>query len=310
MRKILLASTALVALGSISAHAADISISGSYAAGVRTDGDNTADESSMFSEADVNIKFSNTTDSGITSTLNYGFDESGNTPAEDLSATMSGDFGSITFDSVGDDGALGGFDARADKAGEGTNATRTAGTAISASGGIMGTGNMAIGYTLPSIVDGLKIAVNGADTNTRAGGEYFGYGASFDMGMFSVGYVKEATNTVENTYSGLSASLGDISFGYDKSDRDNGGAATGDRESTTMGVAYSMGDITLAYETGQMKDGAGNEFVTHSQLAASYTVATGITAVLTTSEVDASTAQENAGHSDVDQMELQLKLSF
>ena len=85
----------------------------------------------MFSEADVNIKFSNTTDSGITSTLNYGFDESGNTPAEDLSATMSGDFGAITFDSVGDDGALGGFDGRADKAGEGTNATRTAGTALS-----------------------------------------------------------------------------------------------------------------------------------------------------------------------------------
>ena len=59
-----------------------------------------------------------------------------------------------------------------------------------------------------------------------------------------------------------------------------------------------------------LKDGAGNEFVTHTQLAASYTVATGITAVLTTSEVDASTTQEGLGHSDVDQMELQLKLSF
>ena len=308
MRKLLLASTALVALGSISAHAADITISGSYATGVRTDGDNTTDESSMFSEADVSIKFANTTDSGITTSLNYGFDESGNTPAEDLTATMSGDFGAFTFDSVGDDGALGGFDARADKAGEGTIATRTAGTAISASGGIMGTGEMAIGYTLPSLMDGLKIAVNGADTT--AAGEYFGYGVSYDMGMFSVGYVKEATNTAENTYAGLSASLGDISFGYDKSDRDNGGAATGDRESTTMGVSYAMGAITLAYETGQLKDGAGNEFVSHNQLAASYTVATGITAVLTTSEVDASTTQENAGHSDVDQMELQLKLSF
>ena len=308
MRKVLLASTALVALGSISAHAADISISGSYATGVRTDGDNTTDESSMFSEADVNIKFSNTTDSGITSTLNYGLDESGNTPAEDLTATLSGDFGTFNFDSVGDDGALGGFDSRADMAGEGTNATRTAGTAISASDGIMGTGNMAMGYTLPSVMDGLKIAVNGSDTT--AAGEYFGYGVSYDAGMFSVGYVKEASNTAENTYSGLSASFGDISIGYDKSDRDNGGAATGDRESTTMGVSYALGDITLAYETGELKDGAGTEMVTHSQIAATYTVATGVTAVITTSEVDAATAQEALGHSDVDQLELQLKLSF
>jgi len=308
MRKILLASTALVALGSISAHAADITISGSYATGVRTDGDNTTDESSMFSEADVNIKFANTTDSGLTTTLNYGLDESGNTPAEDLSATLSGDFGTLTFDSVGDDGALGGFDARADKAGEGTSSTRTTGTAIGASGGIMGTGNMAIGYTLPSVMDGLKIAVNGSDTS--GAGEYFGYGVSYDMGMFSVGYVKEASNTAENTYSGLSASFGDISIGYDKSDRDNGGAATADRESTTMGVSYALGDITLAYETGDMKDGSGAEVVTHSQIAATYTIDTGITAVITTSEVDASTAQEALGHSDVDQLELQLKLAF
>ena len=62
MRKVILATTALVALGSVSAHAADVTISGSYNFGVRTDGDNTTDESSMFSEADVDIKFSNTTD--------------------------------------------------------------------------------------------------------------------------------------------------------------------------------------------------------------------------------------------------------
>ena len=304
MRKILLASTALVALGSISAHAADITISGSYATGVRTDGDNTTDESSMFSESDVNIKFSNTTDSGITTSLNYGFDEGGNA-AEDLTATLSGDFGTFNFDSVGDDGALGGFDGKADKAGEGTTSSRhaTAASQISVSGGIMGTANMAIGYTFPTVMDGLKIAVNGSDTT--GSGEYFGYGVSYDMGMAAISYVKEASNTVENTYSGLSASFGDISFGYDKSDRDAGSAAN-DRESTTMGISYAMGDITLAYETGDMKNGSGTELITHAQIAASYAVATGITAVVTTSEVDATLA----GHSDRDQLELQLKLAF
>ena len=72
MRKVLLASTALVALGSVSAMAADITISGGYRFGIgHHDSEKTADDSAFASEGDVNIKFSNTTDSGITM-LNYG----------------------------------------------------------------------------------------------------------------------------------------------------------------------------------------------------------------------------------------------
>ena len=77
MRKLLLASTALVALGSFSAHAADITISGGYNFIYTMDGENTADETDTAAEGDVNIKFSNTTDSGITTTLNYGLHETG-----------------------------------------------------------------------------------------------------------------------------------------------------------------------------------------------------------------------------------------
>ena len=105
MRKILLASTALVALGSFSAHAADITISGAYNFIYTVDGENTADETTTASEADVNIKFSNTTDSGITTTLNYGFDESG--APDDQNYSISGPFGTIGVANAadGDDGA-------------------------------------------------------------------------------------------------------------------------------------------------------------------------------------------------------------
>ena len=304
MRKVILATTALVALGSVSAHAADVTISGSYNFGVRTDGENTTDESSMFSEADVDIKFSNTTDSGLTTTLAMGADEGRALGVEDANASIAGDFGKISFDTTGDDVVLGGFDAKSNKAGEGTNASRHAVAGISASNGLMGTGNLAVGYTLPSLMDGLTVAVNASDTT--AAGEYFGYGIGYDLGMINVGYIKEATNTAENTYAGASAAFGDISIGIDTSNRDNGGAATADRESTVMGVSYAMGDITLGYETGSMDDGAGTELITHSQIAATYTVATGITAVVTTSEVDVT----SAGHTDVDQLEVQLKLAF
>ena len=74
MRKVLLASTALVALGSVSAMAADISISGSSEMVLDMGNSATADDSGLASETDVNIKFSNTSDSGITTSLNYGID--------------------------------------------------------------------------------------------------------------------------------------------------------------------------------------------------------------------------------------------
>jgi hypothetical protein len=309
MRKILLASTALVALGSISAHAADITISGGYNFMYRMDSENTTDESGFANEGDVNIKFSNTTDSGITTTLNYGLHETGTAGAgaayDDLNASMSSDFGTVYFDASGDDVAIGGFDEKSNKAGEGTNATNDgAVNSISASNGLMGTGELSVGFKLPTVVDGLTIALSASDTT--ADGEYFGYGVGYSLGMLDIGYVKESTNTAENTYAGVGASFGDLSIGVDTSNRDNGSAAN-DRESTVYGVSYVLGDITLGYEMGAMDDGTGTELVNHKQIAASYTVAPGITAIFTNSEVDAATA---GGLTDVDQNELQLKLAF
>jgi len=307
MRKVILASTALVALGSISAHAADITISGGYNFMYRLDSENTTDESTFGNEGDVNIKFSNTTDSGITTTLNYGLHETGTAGAgaayDDLNASLSSDFGTVYFDSIGDDVAIGGFDEKSNKAGEGTNATNDGAAAISASNGLMGTGNLSIGYKMPTMMDGLTVAFSASD----AAGEYFGYGVGYSIGMVDIGYVREATNTAENTYAGIGATFGDLSIGVDTSNRDNGGAATGDRESTVYGVSYNLGGITLGYEMGAMDDGAGTELVNHKQIAASYTVAPGITAIFTNSEVDAATA---GGLTDVDQNELQLKLAF
>ena len=308
MRKILLASTALVALGSFSAHAADITISGGYNFIYTTDGKNTADETTTAAEGDVNIKFSNTTDSGITTTLNYGLHETGTAGTgaayDDLNASLTSDFGTVYFDSAGDDVAIGGFDEKSNKAGEGSQ--------TGALNGIMGSGDLSIGFKLPSVMDGLTIAVSASDTAAvagaggAAGGEYFGYAVSYDMGMANVAYVKEATNLVEATYAGASASFGDISVGMDSVDRKNGGAATADREAIGYGVSYAMGDITLAYEIGSLDDGASTDISDHTQLAVSYAVAPGITAILTQSQVD----NVDAAVTDEDKTELQLKLAF
>ena len=301
MRKILLASTALIAMTSVSAMASDITISGSHVFKYTADDkqkdeaeSTTVDGSSLSTETDVTIKFSNTTDSGISTTLTYGFDESGG--ADDINATISGDFGTIYLDDAGDDTAIGGFDEAADMAGEGDDTGMSTGYR----GGIMGTTNT-VGYKFPSLVENLDLAVNVGDS---AAGEYFGYGIGYSMMGVELGYVVESTGTVENTSISLGASFGDISVGVDQIDYDSD-TDTSDRETSAYGVSYALGDITLAYEIGSMDDGDGTEIENHSQIAASYAIATGITGVITTSEIDSTTDTD-----DQDALELQIKLSF
>jgi hypothetical protein len=264
MRKILLASTALVALTSVSAMAADVTISGGYNFIYQNDDkQSTTDAGSFSSEGDVNIQFSNTTDTGLTTTLNYGLHETGlrssgatdnlqgnattavnsdGAAYDDLNASLSGDFGTLYFDPAGDDVALGGFDEKADKAGEGTDS----GMASGYRGGILGASGTTIGYKLPTIVDGLTIALS----HGEAAGEYFGYGIGYDAGMFSIGYVAESTNTVDNKVVSVGLNVAGISFGADQVTYEDADDATAERKTVAYGASYTMDAITLAYEIG------------------------------------------------------------
>jgi len=298
MRKILLASTALVALTSVSAMAADITISGSASLIYTTDdqnepgtGGSQGSASAMSSETDVNISFSNTTDSGLTATLNAGFDEGSNT--DDATATISGDFGAIKFSPQGaDSNYVAGFDEKADMAGEGS-----AGSAFT----LDGAAGESIGFQLPSIVDGLTVAVQHTNEDTS---ESFGYGLSYNAGVATVGYAKMASNTTDYTTVNLSGSVSGIGFGIEKNEVTNG---TSIDEATLMGVSYTMDAITLAYETGSAKNESG-DLDDYKQMAVSYAVAPGITTVLTSSEVNQ--IDTTNGAADVESTEIQLKLSF
>jgi len=313
MRKILLASTALVALTSVSAMAADVTISGGYNFIYQNDDKDTeTDAGSFSSEADVNIQFSNTTDTGLTTTLNYGMHETGlnasdnatDTVADgaaydDLNASLSGDFGTVYFDVAGDDVAIGGFDEKADKAGEGTDS----GMATGYRGGILGASGTTVGYKLPTLVDGLTIALS----HGEGAGEYFGYGVGYAADMFSIGYVSEATNTVKNKTVSVGVSVAGINFGADQVTYKDDDDATAERKTEAYGVSYSIDSLTLAYEMGKMDNENNNtEVENHKQIQVSYAVAPGITAIVSSSEVDSTADDDN----DKEVTELQLKLAF
>jgi len=303
MRKILLASTALVALTSVSAMAADVTISGSMnfiysndAKDENTDGTALGSASEFKSETDLNVSFSATTDSGITTTLNVGIDESN--VNDDATAAITGDFGEIKIISAGmDDNYVASMDNAFDLAGEGTEGEgfELAGPA---------SGAESIGYKLPTVVDGLTIAV---EHSNEDGTEHFGYGASYNAGIATVGYAKMKAAGEEWTSVNLKGSVAGIAFGIEKNEiTGTGGTATSEDEATLWGLAYTMDSITLAYERGASKNESG-DFDDYSQIAVSYAVAPGITAVVTSSEVN---DVAGSGSADVEELEAQLKLSF
>ena len=330
MRKVLLASTALFALGSVSAMAADITISGGFELGYDSEADQ-SDGTRITSETDWNVKFSNTTDSGITTSINYGFDESGG--VDDQNYSIAGPFGTIGVANAadGDDGAVDAMDVEADMVAENSIwASHTSGYTTAYAGGwsaSLGTGDR-VSYTLPSLMDGLTVAVQHLN---EAGAESFAYGASMQMGAVKVVGAKMAGTTpavsgvaavaedgtgsgvagvaaankmeVEGTHMGLSASVSGLTleYGINNYERTEIGATETNREGkgTRIGASYAVGDITLGYEDVAAEwDSSATETVDtykYTSIGAAYPVATGITAKLaiTDGEIYSATATNN-----------------
>jgi len=301
MRKILLATTAIVALTSVSAMAADVTISGGHNFIYSNDDKddpagedgNVGSASEFENESDVNINFSNTTDSGITTTLSMGFDEAGRT--DDANATLSSDFGTLRFvadlGSQTDDSLVMTFDEAYNKAGEGSGGTSNAFAAEAGE---------SISYQLPSIVDGLTIAVSHTNEDTT---ESFGYGIRYDAGVAVVQHASVSNNTSDMKTTNIGATVGAFSVGAEQNKTTTGATES---ESTLYGVSYTMDAVTIGFESGTTKDEDGATTEDYTQIGLAYAIAEGIAFHITNSEVD--DAGDNTN--DVEELELQLKLSF
>ena len=310
MRKVLLATTAMVGLSAASAMATDISISGGANFIYKQDTMVTADTAQQHDdgqtdvEMDLTVTLSGTTDSGISTTMTFGLDEENadsqdgtsvdaTQAVDDANATIAGDFGTIKFIGNASDGNfVASMDENADVAGEGNGGVMTT---------LAGDAGDSIGFQFPSMVDGMTIAVEHSNGGTA--GEHFGYGIGYDAGMAAVKYAKIMTNTVTHTSTSITTAAAGVGLAYEMNKSEEG---TTEADSTIMGLTYSMdGGITLAYEDGKTEDEDGDTTNDYSQLAVSYTIAPGMTAVVTSSEEDA-----NGAGADNEELELQLKLSF
>jgi len=265
MRKVLLATTALVAM-SVTAASADITISGSYRYQYAIENE-AANVSS--SDGNVTIKASTTADNGITYTVvqNNGIHTGS---VEDAYLQMSGDFGTIFLGQT--DSALDRVDGiTADnqaykRFGNGTTAAPSiASQAI----GVGSEANATVNFISPSM-NGFQVVGSSDDTAGESG---FGIGYSNDLA--SVIYQAKGGGGTEETM--VAAGISVAGFGVNVSSKES---TTGSTKTTSDGIAvsYSINGINLVAESARGTVGARKDKYTN--IGATYSVAPGVTAAV------------------------------
>ena len=316
MRKLLLGTTALAAAATLSANAAlaDVSISGATEWHYINHGsqDATLDGDKFSQDSEIAFKFSNKTDSGLT--IGYTVEmesDAGAGGIDESSFTISGGFGSIMLgqnDGVATSYAIEAEDATAEEsAGSMASATIRTDTDIS----LDETDNNKIAYTLPAM-GGLKAGISfedsGAGSAAANKADITAVGASFTTeAAGSTVTIGAATVTKENSAGtdsdaqniGVKIASGAATFYLAQSVNES---SDEDITAQGFGASYNLGNgITLAGFTMTAEDDldAGEEYTANS-VEATYSIASGLAAVLNVTNYDykAGTNNDNTEAAD------------
>jgi len=325
MRKVLLASTALVALAGASTASA-IDISGSYAfdyRGVSNSGQS-ADASEVSGDnfgSDSLIKFSggSTTDAGLTFGAHYSINASAG--VEDQGITIDGDFGHIMMGAT--DGVVDGLDgfmqgAALVEVGVGGTTLSTA-----AAVGLLTTPMVTDNATQPKIgyrtnvISGFQAAASYEDGGSGAAenDDVSSWIVTYDFGVAKIGYARSSMGSTANdgadttrTHYGIGTTLAGVTVGYGIGNQAVAGVSSQNAVDTSnidthdLGVSYSIDANTSIYAQSlrsEEKTGsnAGDKH-TGQAYGLSYTIAPGISALVEfgdTSYSDATNSNLNDG---------------
>ena len=314
MRKILLASTALVAVVGVSAANAEISLSGGYDFEYTSVSDDITDDptagengTTMSSDIDLAASYSTTTDTGLSISVSYDID------GDTGSASIGGDFGTLTMDDGNEAMGVGGGDADSV-----SNMGIVGDNTIAYSGGeAIGGGIIAYSNTFGGIEFGIGFGDGGAASDADETSYGVSYSSSVNGADFSIGYAAASTGSANDADASadlnasslaVDVSVGNISVSMarnaQKSDRndDNATAATGinDLSSTNFGVSYAVSD-SLTIQAASVaadgtEDGSADFKYDESAYGISYSVASGVTLDVSYSDF---TQSGGGGNTDV-----------
>ena len=252
MRKILLASTALVAFGTVAANAADVTITGAtdwhYISYDNTSDTNGTNGTYFDHDFDMDVAFTNTTDNGLSLKMAFGVSESG---VDDGYFSIAGDFGTVKM--INNSGGLMGGAISETVADDVTKLTiglankHDESNAEDVSSGIQ--------YTMPSF-GGLTLAAEMRDSGVSNKSNYTAYMATYN------------TDLTEGVT---------LKANYGAASTDNSGSATDGDEGTSLGFTVGMSDVAISGSRHTFADNANSYDYTTDTINVSYTGIDGIT---------------------------------
>jgi hypothetical protein len=287
MRKILLASTALVAMG-VSAASADISISGSakWTYSAWSNSNDAAEESNntFASTNDLTVSSSFASDNGLSYGTSHTIDETDSENGNKM--YVSGSFGEVRF---GGDSAGDAYDTNASSADGELNKVTTAFTGNPSTGAA---GASAVSYFTPSI-NGFSAGATigdagaGAANNNDVAEMGLSYTQAVGEASVKIAYATRdtsSTTTAANdgssaTSLGATITYGDltVTVAQNEQDTDNGSQKA---SGTGIGVSYVLQDGLTLKAHSRTSDDSAESSIDSSEAAVSltYTVAPGLTA--------------------------------
>ena len=290
MRKVLLATTALVAMGGVSAASADISISMSSEFKYSTYSDNSGtstDKDSYASTQDMVVTGSAAFDNGMSGTVTIDMDEGGNA---DGGFSITGDFGTVAFNDMGYDGGTA-ADVTADEA-HNLAATWNGGTLSSeiqmpADEQIP---ESTVSWAAPA-VSGFTISAGLEDGGTGDDGSILGIGYTVEAGSTTVALSMDtySKGTTDATSIGAVVTAGD--FVLTLASNNNEVGTTSDRTGDAMGLTYAVSDtLTVQAYSGTTDDSTAASYkITDTGVGATYTITPGMSVSITNNSVEATT---------------------
>jgi hypothetical protein len=325
MRKYLLSTSALVGAALLSSAAvADVSISGTFewTFDARDSNITANDGSVMGQESDVDINFTNKTDSGLTITAGQHFDTNSE-GQDDVFMSIAGGFGTIKLGKT--DGANGTYESNAmglvqeEEGGTLKNGSAATVTISTSTGGAGGNFNQ-ISYHIPA-VGGLTAGVSSGTGTIASDNEFTGFGMKYALeaggAAVTLGYsVKNVETTTaadtDTTSMGVTVVMDALSVALSAGSKE---ANDEDISVTSAAISYNLGNglVVAAGAVSSEDDSDAGEEYDMTSYEAAYTIASGLSAVVNVTEFDYENGT-NADNSQVDingtNTSLTIKASF
>jgi len=315
MRKVLLATTALVALGGVSAaSAADVTLSGKTMFNASSWSDNQTDtgganNTTMSTSFEVDVTASATTDNGLTWSTNIDLHDN----SENMS--ISGD-GFTLYLSDADDGDGDAFATSADPVADEDYGGHT----------IQFNGNEAVvggKVSLKSTFGPVSFALASSDAGSSSSADSFAYGISYTTeaagATITLQYAASDSNTATGsdgdyaTSMGVKITSGDLGIilASNTKEVNNGSTTSNDYTGNGVSLTYKLSDVlSVAAQSKSADDDRGNYEFNETAGSVSYTIGAGMAAHLSVTDFDQKGTGSASTNVNGTSTELEIAVSF